>query len=151
MDWDKLARGDLCPFDTPRQEPNSFWDSVQELQVSTLCLLTNQAYRGHCILIYDPDHVVRPDQLSAEQWSRFCDDLHRAVRALMSVCRADHINVECLGNQMPHLHWQIIPRYRSDPRWSGPIWTTTIEELHERELPGLERQQLISELRAALA
>lgn len=150
MNWNELARGEHCPFDRPRQEPNGFWDSVAELEVSTLCLLKNQAYRGHCILVYDPAHVVRPDQLAAHEWSSFCDDLHRCVRMIMGVCAPDHINVECLGNAMPHLHWQIIPRYRDDPRWGGPIWTTAIEELHERELPDLERQQLISQLRAAL-
>lgn len=73
------------------------------MKVSTLCLLKSQTYRGHCILIYDPKHVVRPDQLTAEEWSAFAGDLHDAVQALMAVCRPDHINVECLGNMMPHL------------------------------------------------
>jgi diadenosine tetraphosphate (Ap4A) HIT family hydrolase len=60
------------------------------------------------------------------------------------------MNVECLGNQMPHLHWQIIPRYKTDPRWTGPIWTTTIEELHESTLSESDRQSLMSSIREAL-
>src|SRR5262245_10165031 len=109
MDWDRLARGDGCPFDVPRAEPNDFWDSVKQLRASTLCLLKNQTYRGHCILIYDPRHVVRPDQLTIDEWRTFTTDVHRATTALMEVCRPDHVNLECLGNQMPHLHWHIIP------------------------------------------
>lgn len=149
-EWDRLAAGDGCPFDPPRQEPNEFWDSVSQLRVSTLCLLKNQSYRGHCILIYDRNHVVRPDQLTADEWLAFSGDLHTAVRALMAVCRPDHINVECLGNQMPHIHWHVIPRYRNDPRWSGPIWTTTVEEMDYSELPGIERRQLIDSLASCL-
>ncbi len=144
MDWDELAGGKGCFFDSPRPESTEHWDAVTKLNVSTLCLLRNQAYRGHCILIYDPRHVVRPDQLSVEEWTKFTTDLHRAVSALMAVCKADHINVECMGNQVPHLHWQVIPRYKEDPRWGGPVWTSTIEELHENELPDNERKRLIS-------
>lgn len=120
------------------------------MNVSTLCLLRNQAYKGHCILIYDLRHAIRPDQLTLDEWTDFTADLHRSVQALMEVCIADHINVECMGNQIPHLHWQVIPRYRRDPRWGGPVWTSTIEELHEYELPLAERKRLISDVRALL-
>jgi diadenosine tetraphosphate (Ap4A) HIT family hydrolase len=148
-DWDELASGSRCPFDIPRVEPNAYWDSVVQLKVSTLCLLTNQTYRGHCILIYDPKHVVRPDELTAEEWAAFARDLHEAARSLVKVCRPDHLNVECLGNVMPHLHWQVIPRYRDDPRWGAPIYTTTLEEFHQKRLPDDERQRLILEIRDA--
>lgn len=115
-----------------------------------MCLLRNQAYRGHCILIYDPRHAARPDELSKVEWGRYSDDLHTAVRALMDVCRPDHINVESLGNQMPHLHWHVIPRYQTDPRWGSAVWTTTIEEMHHHELPVAERSRLILDLRECL-
>lgn len=149
-DWDRLAAGIDCPFEPPRTEPNGFWDTVARMSVSTLCLLKNQTYRGHCILIYDVRHAIRPDQLSPDEWARYCGDLHEAVRALMQVCTPDHINVECLGNQVPHLHWQVIPRYKSDPRWSGPIWTTTLEELHSKELSDDDRRGLVDALRSCL-
>jgi diadenosine tetraphosphate (Ap4A) HIT family hydrolase len=68
----------------------------------------------------------------------------------MSACGADHVNVECLGNQIPHLHWQVIPRYKTDPRWGGPTWTTTTEELHDLRLSEAERQSLMADIRAGL-
>ena len=150
MDWDRLARGDGCPFDVPRVEANDIWDTVTRLRVSTLCLLKNQTYRGHCILIYDPKHVVRPDQLTVDEWCTFTADVHRAATALMEICRPDHINLECLGNQMPHLHWHIIPRYRTDPRWSGPIWTDAVEQPQVR-LSESERATMLVKLRSWFA
>jgi len=149
MSWDELAAGVNCPFDPPREEPNDYWDTVVRLNVSTLCLLKNQTYRGHCILIYDRRHAFRLDELSDTEWADFASDLHTAVRAVMTACRADHMNVESLGNQMPHLHWQIVPRYKDDPRWSGPIWTTTVEELRDTRLPETERMALIASIRDA--
>jgi diadenosine tetraphosphate (Ap4A) HIT family hydrolase len=142
---------DPCPFDRPRVEPNDYWETVIEMGVSTLCLLKRQATRGHCILIYDPAHVTRPDQLTEDEWALFSRDAHGAVAALMEVFAADHANLECLGNEMPHLHWHVLPRYRSDPRWGGPVWTTTREELPRYEMGRAERTRRIRELRAALA
>ena len=151
MDWFSLAAGENCPFDPSRVEPNPYWDSVVQLGVSTLCLLRNQFYRGHSILIYDPAHVIRPDQLTLDEWSSFTGDAHVAARALVELFRPDHINVECLGNEMPHLHWHLVPRYTDDPRWGGPIWTTTRDEMRSCELPEQERVSRLLELRAAVA
>jgi diadenosine tetraphosphate (Ap4A) HIT family hydrolase len=151
MDWFSLAAGEECPFDPPRVEPNPYWDSVSQLAVSTLCLLKNQFYRGHSILIYDPKHVSRPDQLTADEWSSFARDAHVAVTALVELFRPDHINIECLGNEMPHLHWHLIPRYEGDPRWGGPVWTTTREEMGNEELPAQVRARTLEDLRSAIA
>lgn len=68
----------------------------------------------------------------------------------MAVCSPDHINVESIGSQVHHLHWQVIPRYREDPRWGGPFWTTTLEEFPHMELADDERKELISSIRARL-
>lgn len=152
MTWDAMAAGVDCPFDLPRAEPNEYWDTIARLEVSTLCLLKNQAYRGHCILIYDLKHAARPDELTVEEWLAFSADLYKASAAITDQCRADHINLECLGMQVPHLHWQIVPRYRADPRWGGPIWTSTRAEFEQArvDLPAAERAELIATLRHGL-
>jgi diadenosine tetraphosphate (Ap4A) HIT family hydrolase len=150
MDWFSLAAGEECPFDLPRVEPNPYWDSVAQLTVSTLCLLKNQFYRGHSILIYDPRHISRPDQLSTREWLSFSDDVHVAVKALMECFQPDHVNVECLGNEMPHLHWHLVPRYRDDPRWGAPIWTTTRDEMGTHELSAEVRAGTLRDLRSAI-
>ena len=65
---------------------------------------------------------------------------------MMQVLRPDHINVAILGNVVPHLHWLIVPRYRDDPRWEAPIWTTTQAEMPVTFMAWEERARLIKEI-----
>jgi diadenosine tetraphosphate (Ap4A) HIT family hydrolase len=146
--WDRLAGGTGCPFDAPRAESNDEWQMVAALSASTLYLSSNQTYRGHCLLILDLKHATRPDQLSADEWAAFSSDLHRASSAITQTVKPDHVNVAALGNLVPHLHWHIVPRYRSDPRWGGPIWSANMPDTR---LTAAEQRELIKDLRAALA
>jgi diadenosine tetraphosphate (Ap4A) HIT family hydrolase len=102
------------------------------------------------MLIFDPRHAARPDQLTAEEWTAFCGDLYRSQRAIVEVTRPDHLNIESLGNVVPHLHWHIIPRYVDDPRWGMPVWTTPLSAMPEAHLEAADRAQLLDRLRAAL-
>ncbi len=151
LHWESLVRGVDCPLDAPRAGSNEHHDLVAALSVSSLYLVKNQTYRGQCVLIFDLHHAARPDQLSATEWHAFCTDLFEAQNAVMRTVRADHLNLESLGNVIPHLHWHIVPRYWDDPRWGEPIWLTSLAEMKDKRLPDEERLALISELQSALA
>jgi diadenosine tetraphosphate (Ap4A) HIT family hydrolase len=120
--WTELAAGIGCRFDAPRPDDTEEWALIARLDASTLYLNRNQTYRGQSLLILDLRHACRPDELTLPEWNAFCADLHRAEIAVQRSVKPDHVNVVSLGNVMPHLHWHIIPRYRSDPRWGQPIW-----------------------------
>jgi diadenosine tetraphosphate (Ap4A) HIT family hydrolase len=66
------------------------------------------------------------------------------------VAGADHMNVESLGNVVPHLHWHIVPRYLDDARWGMPVWTTPLSAMPDTRLDDTDRAQLIEAIRAAL-
>ena len=149
--WDSFARGLACPLDAPRPASNEHWDFVAALSVSSLYLTVNQTYRGHSQLIFDVRHVARPDQLSTAEWTSLCADLFAAQAALVRTLGPDHLNVESLGNVVPHVHWHIVPRYRDDPRWGLPIWLTSLADMIDTRLPAGERAALIRDLRHALA
>jgi diadenosine tetraphosphate (Ap4A) HIT family hydrolase len=149
--WDGFFRGENCPMDAPRPASNDHWDLVAPLSVSSLYLGKNQTYRGHCQLIFDLRHAARPDHLSVEEWTAWCTDLYVAQGAIMRTVGADHINIETLGNVVPHLHWHIVPRYKDDPRWGSPIWPTNLADMIDVRLPEDERQRLIAALQSALS
>jgi diadenosine tetraphosphate (Ap4A) HIT family hydrolase len=149
--WKSLVRGVDCPLDAPRPPSNEHQDFVAALSVSSLYLAKNQTYRGQCLLIFDLRHAARPDQLSVQEWQAFCADLFVAQGAITRTVRPDHINVESLGNVVPHLHWHIVPRYWNDARWGAPIWLTSLADMNDTRLGERERQALISEFQNALA
>ncbi len=54
------------------------------------------------------------DALMAVVWT-----VEKIVREVLV---PDKINLASLGNQVPHLHWHVIPRWRDDPWFPAPIW-----------------------------
>ncbi len=34
----------------------------------------------------------------------------------------DKMNLACLGNLTPHVHWHVIPRWRDDRHFPGAVW-----------------------------
>jgi diadenosine tetraphosphate (Ap4A) HIT family hydrolase len=43
-------------------------------------------------------------------------------RYIRKILNPDKINLACLGNMVPHLHWHIIARYKNDRHFPNPIW-----------------------------
>jgi diadenosine tetraphosphate (Ap4A) HIT family hydrolase len=145
-----MQAGHGCPFDAPRPDDTAHWELVARLAASSWYLPHNQTYRGHGVLVFDPRHVTRLDELTAAEWRTCAEDLRRVVATIGAVCKPDHFNVESLGNLMPHLHWHVVPRYKNDGRWGQPIWAPDVRSQPERRLAADDRARLLAELRAAL-
>lgn len=106
-----------CPFCAPREERNEFSVRVKELSVSTLYLDRSQLYLGNCTLIFGARHVTGLEQLTDNEYKSFGDDLRCAAKAIFEAVKPDLMNYATLGNSIPHLHYHIIPRYKTDPHW----------------------------------
>jgi diadenosine tetraphosphate (Ap4A) HIT family hydrolase len=139
-----------CPLCLPRPEDSPNWLKVAALGVSTLYLDRNQTYRGHCQLVFDPRHVEGLESLEAGEHDAMMRDLRRAARAIVSTVRPDRMNYVSLGNVVPHLHWHLVPRYRSDPRWGSPIYTTDVNEMRVTRIEEQELRALAATLSRCL-
>ena len=123
-----------CPLCAPRPEDSPNWLKVAALSASTLYLDRNQTYRGHCQLVFDRRHVEGLEYLAAEEHDAMMGDLRRAARAIVAAVQPVRMNYCSLGNVAPHLHWHLVPRYRSDPRWGSPIYTTDVSQMRVTRL-----------------
>ncbi len=149
-DWGALDEEQPCPFCHRTADENEHWIKVDRLTCSTLCLARDQTYRGTCMLIFDLSHATSLDQLDSDTCATLCRDLRSATLAIVNAFGPDHINTAILGNVVPHLHVHIIPRYRTDPRWGKPIWTTTRREMGRILLTEGDYQRLRDRLRETL-
>lgn len=46
-----------------------------------------------------------------------------AEQALRSVLAPDKINLASLGNQVAHVHWHVVARWRDDRHFPDSIWS----------------------------
>ena len=81
--WEDLAAGRGCAFDLPRADVTAQWELVARLTASSWYLPANQMYRGHGVLVFDPRHATRLDELSTAEWHAYAADLHRVVTAIV--------------------------------------------------------------------
>ncbi len=69
----------------------------------------------------DRDHLLRV-VLTVEE----------ALRALL---RPEKVNLAAFGNQVPHLHWHVIPRFADDAHFPEPVWGVRQRAGTPRPLP----------------
>lgn len=67
-------------------------------------------------------HVAEMTDLEPVERDRLMHVVFAAERVLRELYRPEKVNLASFGNQVPHLHWHVIPRYRDDPHFPEPVW-----------------------------
>ena len=75
------------------------------------------------------------------------DIVFAVEKAVRDTMRPEKMNLASLGNMSPHVHWHVIPRYRDDRHFPGPVWAAP---QREAVVPG-ERRARARALGAAIA
>ncbi|MBI3899103.1 MAG: HIT family protein [Gammaproteobacteria bacterium] len=78
-------------------------------------------YPGFCRVIWQ-QHVREMSDLSTEDRQHILQVVNGVEETLRAVLRPDKINLASFGNQIPHLHWHVIPRFVDDPHFPDPVW-----------------------------
>ena len=101
---------------------------VVELERSYVLLNQDQFFPGYCFVIAK-DHVTELFHLDRAERMIIIEEVTVVAAALADVFRPDKMNYELLGNMVPHMHWHLVPRFRSDPLWPRPIWSGPHQEV----------------------
>ena len=80
-----------------------------------------QYYHGYCILVAR-QHATELSGLADAERRAYLDEMCLLARAIEDCFRPHKMNYELLGNQVPHLHWHLFPRYAHDPDALRPVW-----------------------------
>jgi diadenosine tetraphosphate (Ap4A) HIT family hydrolase len=109
---------------------------VHEFEHSLLVVGAHQRFEGYCVLI-SKEHRREPFELPPA----FHEELMRAARALQQAFSPWKINYGCYGNQVPHVHWHLFPRYEGDPMLKQVPWMQSPE--FDRHLTTSEQAQAV--------
>ena len=99
-------------------------DGGEVLWRNALCrvvLAVEPDYPGFLRVILNA-HIKEMTDLATTDRAELMRVVFAAEAALREVMRPDKINLASLGNQVPHLHWHVIPRFTTDPHFPNPVW-----------------------------
>lgn len=93
----------------------ALWNPIEthhSLRAGDLGLYDDARFPGRSILRLR-EHATDLTQVSPVVLAAFMEDIQVAMRAIYLATGADRVNVAILGNEQPHVHAHLIPRYRS--------------------------------------
>ena len=123
----KLSALDQLPAD----------EVIWQFSHSVVLLGPWQYYHGYCILVAHA-HVTELFHLDDATRHAYFDEMCLLARAVEECFQPRKLNYELLGNQVPHLHWHLFPRYAHDPDALRPVWLA----LNRAESDEAERRRL---------
>lgn len=102
---------------------------IAEFPLTMAYLNQDQFFPGYTLLIFKR-HATELYHLTQQERAAMMEELSQLAKALDTVFRPVKMNYELLGNQVPHIHWHLIPRLAEDPVPRWPVWRSTHEPRH---------------------
>ena len=123
------------------------WNTEPELRIAELkqcyvLLNRDQFFPGYTFVVAK-EHVTELFHLDQEARATIIEEVASTAAALYKLFKPDKINYELLGNMVPHMHWHLVPRFRTDRLWPRPIWAEPHEEVVLSPAEYAERIELI--------
>lgn len=78
-------------------------------------------YPGLCRVVLNRHAKEMTDLPDAER-ARLMGAVFATESVLRGLFQPDKMNLASFGNQVPHLHWHVMPRSTDDPHFPDPAW-----------------------------
>lgn len=113
---------------------------IADCGLTVAYLHEDQFFEGWTVLVLKR-HATELFHLTEEERRRLIEEVSAVGEVLSKQYRANKINYELLGNQLPHIHWHVIPRRPNDPAPLEPVWCVahqpvTLTEQKASEIAG---------------
>ncbi|MEK9776736.1 MAG: HIT family protein [Quisquiliibacterium sp.] len=106
-------------------------------------------YPGFTRVILDA-HLAEMTDLEPKSRERMMMIVFRVEQVQRKVLQPDKINLASFGNQVPHLHWHVIPRWRDDRHFPQPVWGMPADREPQAKLRRNAVRQQLHTYRTAL-
>ncbi|GHC41495.1 HIT family protein [Alcaligenes pakistanensis] len=94
--------------------------------------VTDSPFPGYTRVIWQ-DHVAEMTDLSDEQRQHLMAAVYLVEQTQREQLGTAKINLAQFGNQVPHLHWHIIPRWKDDPFFPDTAWSPAPERTAKQQ------------------
>jgi diadenosine tetraphosphate (Ap4A) HIT family hydrolase len=78
-------------------------------------------YPGFCRVIANR-HAREVTDLPPEERDRLMQVVYAVEAAVREAMQPHKVNIASLGNETPHVHWHVIPRFEDDRHFPKPVW-----------------------------
>ena len=119
---------------------------IADLGLAVAYLSEDQFFPGWSVLVLKR-HATELYHLEPDERARLIEVVTAVARALADALGAVKMNYELLGNQIPHIHWHIVPRLPGDPAPRAPAW---VVQHAPRSLAAAEREARLGQIRQRL-
>lgn len=110
-------------------------------------LASDPDHPGFCRVVWNA-HVREMTDLGDADRAHLMKVVYAVEQALRDELVPVKMNIASLGNQVPHLHWHVIPRFADDAHFPDPIWAPRARDGVRH---GVDRAVLATKLNAALS
>lgn len=107
-------------------------------------------YPMFCRVVWNA-HVREMTDLEELQRQHLMCAVFALEQALRNLLNPAKINLASFGNQTPHLHWHVIPRFQDDRHFPQPVWAQTVRVDGQKQPPRVSDETLKEELAKVLA
>ena len=90
-------------------------------------------HKGHLVVL-TRKHEENLFRLHEKTLDSFFNDTVKIVKALDKAIKADTMNLEYLDNWDFHIHWNVYPRFKTDPDWGNPPVIPKKDEKFKKKL-----------------
>lgn len=109
--------------------------------------VTDSPFPGYTRVIWQ-DHVAEMTDLSDEQRQHLMSAVYLVEQTQREQLGTTKINLAQFGNQVPHLHWHIIPRWKDDPFFPDTAWSPAPERIAQQQQSWASHEErLLEQLR----
>ena len=94
---------------------------IADMGLSLAYLHDDQFFPGWTVLLFKR-HATELFHLAPTERIQLMEEVSRMAKVLAETFEATKMNYELLGNQLPHIHWHLVPRLPRDPAPLEPVW-----------------------------
>jgi len=127
-----------CPLCQPADTRHEIWRNAQLRVID----VPDAGFPGYTRVIWN-GHVTEMTDLDAPQRQHLMDAVWLVETVMRNELAPLKVNLAQFGNQVPHLHWHVIPRWPLDPHFPDAAWAAPVPRSPEQTLAwqGFHEQQ----------